>query len=107
MSEMMGVIANTPTPPFYAVILTVVPGDDSEGYREMTNRLVTLAQTQAGFLGIESSQSSLGIIVSYWDSLTAIESWTHNTFHQSAKEIGKSTWYRHFRTRICEVKLQY
>ena len=65
-------IANTPAPPYYAVIFTSVrtPGDN--GYAEMADKMMGLASNQDGFLGIESAREDLGITVSYWRDLEAI-----------------------------------
>lgn len=100
-------ITNTPKLPYYAVILTVIPSEDDTGYHEMTETLIQLAKAEKGFLGVESAQSELGIIISYWDSLAAIDRWSHNAFHQSAKSSGQSIWYKMFRTRICKVEHEY
>lgn len=67
-------IAETPEPPYYAVIFTSLrsQGDD-EGYQTMATRMLELAQQQPGFLGVESARDAVGITVSYWDSLDAIK----------------------------------
>lgn len=100
-------IAKTPAPPYYAVILTVVPGEDTSGYDEMISRMVELAKSQEGFLGIESAESEIGVIVSYWEKISNIEAWSKNAFHQTAKSLGKQNWYKSFRTRICRVEQEY
>ena len=66
-------IANTPTPPYYAVIFTNTLSDDTTGYEEVANRMVELAEQQPGYLGMESVRDGLGITVSYWQSLDAIK----------------------------------
>ncbi|GMA56660.1 heme-degrading monooxygenase HmoA [Alicyclobacillus sacchari] len=93
--------------PHYAVILTVVPGDDLDGYREMCQHLVAKAKTHPGFLGIEMAESDIGIVVSYWESIDAIRIWSADSFHQAAKHEAKQRWYKSFRTRICKVELNY
>ncbi len=47
-----------------------------------------LAKQQPGFLGVESARgnSGLGITISYWESLDAIENWKKNTLHKEAKK---------------------
>ena len=59
-------IATTPQPPYYAVIFTTTRTNVDEGYAEMAERMVELAQQQDGFLGAESARNSIGITVSYW-----------------------------------------
>ena len=69
-------IANTPQPPYYAVIFTSLRTDVDEGYSIMADAMVELAKQQPGYLGIESARAGLGITVSYWESLEAIKIWT-------------------------------
>ncbi|GMA62019.1 antibiotic biosynthesis monooxygenase [Alicyclobacillus fastidiosus] len=107
MSRITHSISSTPKPPYYAVILTVIPSEDDAGYHEMAENMIQLAKTEEGFLGVESAESDLGIIVSYWNSFAAINRWSQNAFHQSAKSSGKSIWYKMFRTRICKVEQEY
>ncbi|SHJ86173.1 Heme-degrading monooxygenase HmoA [Alicyclobacillus tolerans] len=107
MTKSKTIVSNTPRPPYYSVILTVAPGEDLSGYHEMTEEIIQAASEQEGFLGIESAEDELGIIVSYWDSLASIEAWSRNAFHQFAKSKGKSIWYQKFRTRICKVEHEY
>ena len=47
-----------------------------------------LAKQQPGFLGVESARdhSGLGITISYWESLEAIENWKQNALHKEAKK---------------------
>jgi len=60
-------IANTPEPPYYAVIFTNTRTEaDDQGYGDMAQRMVELAAGQPGFLGVESVRDGrLGITVSY------------------------------------------
>ena len=60
-----GAVANTPAPPYYAVIFTSQQTGSSEGYAQMAQRMVELAQQQPGYLGIESAREDIGITVSY------------------------------------------
>lgn len=97
-------IAATPTPPYYAVIFTSIRTHGDLGYAEMAEAMENLASTQPGFLGIESARSELGITVSYWDSLASIAAWKANSTHLVAQQLGRATWYRQFKVRICRVE---
>ncbi|MEP4670288.1 MAG: antibiotic biosynthesis monooxygenase, partial [Cyclobacteriaceae bacterium] len=66
-------IAQTPKPPYYAVIFTSVRTDMNEGYAATAERMVELGSQMPGFLGIESAREEVGITVSYWDSLESIK----------------------------------
>jgi heme-degrading monooxygenase HmoA len=98
----MSPIASTPKPPYYAVIFTSLRTDGDEGYAAMADRMVELASQQPGFLGIESVRENLGITVSYWDSLEAI-----NLEHQEAQKSGRERWYSSFKIRIAKVEREY
>lgn len=100
-------ISNTPTPPYYAVIFTSVKMENDEGYNEMAERMVELAQQQPGFLGVESARNEIGITVSYWKDLVSIKNWKEHAEHTIAREKGRSDWYKAFKTRIAKVERDY
>lgn len=100
-------IANTPAPPYYAVIFTSLRTDVEEGYDATADRMVELAAAQPGFLGVESARSGLGITVSYWESLEAIREWKRNSEHLLAQQTGREQWYTAYHTRICKVERAY
>lgn len=100
-------IANTPNPPYYAVIFTSIRTETKEDYLGTAKRMVELAQLQDGYLGHESAREDLGITVSYWASLEAIRQWKMVSEHQIAQEKGKSLWYTAYKTRICLVERDY
>ena len=100
-------IASTPSPPYYAVIFTTTRTDHNTGYQEMAEKMLALAAKQPGFLGVESTRDGLGITVSYWKDLDAIQSWRDNAEHAIAKAKGKSEWYATFKTRIAKVERDY
>lgn len=100
-------IADTPEPPYYAVIFTSLKHADDSGYEEMARRMVELAEQQPGFLGMESARDGLGITVSYWESEEAIRDWKSNLFHKEAQKKGRENWYASFKVRVCKVERSY
>lgn len=100
-------IANTPSPPYYAVIFTSQKSNNNTGYNKISDKLITLAGEQEGFLGIESARNKIGITVSYWKDLEAIEKWKNNTQHSIARSRGKEEWYKKFKVRIAKVERDY
>jgi len=100
-------IANTPKPPYYAVIFTSVMSEDVKDYENMSNKMIELAQKQEGFLGIESARNEVGITISYWKSLDSIQHWKLNIAHSEAREKGRNTWYKKFNVRISKVERDY
>ncbi|EAR08138.1 antibiotic biosynthesis monooxygenase family protein [Reinekea blandensis] len=103
----MSTIANTPKPPYYAVIFTNLRTDVDEGYGEMADRMVELASEQPGFLGMETVRETLGITVSYWQDLESIRAWKQNVDHREAQRLGHEQWYADFKTRVCLVERDY
>jgi heme-degrading monooxygenase HmoA len=100
-------IANTPKPPYYAVIFSTLRTKVDEGYVDTAERMEALAKHQEGYLGIESVRNELGITVSYWDSLDAILKWKNNVEHTLAREKGRTLWYKKYQLRICKVERDY
>lgn len=100
-------IAETPEPPYYAVIFTSLRTDGDHGYGEMAETMVTLAQQQPGYLGVESVRDGLGITVSYWKDLESIAAWKANVKHLAAQKSGRERWYESFKTRVARVERDY
>ncbi|MEX0938483.1 MAG: antibiotic biosynthesis monooxygenase [Pirellulales bacterium] len=91
----------------YAVIFTSRRNDrDEDGYARMAAAMERLAGQQPGFLGIESARDAqgLGITVSYWESLEAVEAWRRNAEHLVAQGLGRSAWYEQYAIRVCRVE---
>jgi heme-degrading monooxygenase HmoA len=103
----MSLIADTPTPPYYAVIFSSHRNDDLEGYSETAARMVELAAEQPGFLGVESVREDLGITVSYWSDLESIKRWKAQAEHRVAQRMGMDKWYSSYKTRIALVERDY
>ncbi|MBR9882959.1 MAG: antibiotic biosynthesis monooxygenase [Oceanospirillales bacterium] len=103
----MSFIANTPEPPYYAVIFTSLRTEGDNGYDQMAARMAELASKQPGFLGMESARESVGITVSYWADLESIKRWKANAEHHEAQRLGHEKWYSSFKTRISKVERDY
>ena len=103
----MSELAQTPSPPYYAVIFTSRRSSaDPVGYEATAERMLELACRQPGYLGVESARGDdgLGITVSYWSSLEAIRGWREHAEHAAAQEAGRATWYTRYSLRICRVE---
>ncbi|MCL7959086.1 MAG: antibiotic biosynthesis monooxygenase [marine benthic group bacterium] len=102
----MSELASTPEPPYYAVIFTSRRASEHEGYGDMADRMVELAGEQAGFLGIESVRDgAMGITVSYWNSMEAIDGWRKHVEHREAQRRGRDAWYEEYNVRIARVEI--
>jgi heme-degrading monooxygenase HmoA len=103
----MSLIAQTPPPPYYAVIFTSTRTEGDNGYGAMADRMVELAAQQPGFLGVESARNEVGITVSYWKDLESIRAWKMQAEHLEAQRLGHAQWYSAFTTRIAKVERDY
>jgi heme-degrading monooxygenase HmoA len=101
--------ANTPQPPYYAVMFTSQRTAGDSGYDAMGERMVELAQQQVGFLGAESVRDAngFGITVSYWRSEHDIATWKAHAEHVIAQETGREKWYEQYTTRVAKVERSY
>jgi heme-degrading monooxygenase HmoA len=88
----------------WAVIFTSVRTDRDDGYAETGARMLELARSMPGFLGVDSAREEVGITVSYWDSPEAIRSWREHPEHRAAQARGRTEWYASFTTRVCKVE---
>ena len=107
---LMNRLAQTPKPPYYAVVFSSQRTEnDADGYAEMSDRMFALAAQQPGYLGVEAvhSEDGFGMTVSYWESLDSIRKWRAQAEHKIAQQQGRTTWYEHYKLRICLVEKEY
>ena len=70
----------------------------------MAGRMITLAQKQQGFLGLESVRGGdgMGITVSYWTDRKAIHNWGRQAEHVCVQGMGRQEFYPWYRIRVAE-----
>jgi heme-degrading monooxygenase HmoA len=106
----MPFIAQTPKPPYYAVVFTSInaPVDHTE-HSQLSTQLAQRAQTYEGFLGIEAARSAdgKGVTVVYYRDEQSILAWARDPEHVVAKRKGREIWYSHYYIRICKVEREY
>jgi heme-degrading monooxygenase HmoA len=109
MSNISKDFAQTPKPPYYAVIFSSHRTSGDNGYGKMSDHMVELAKEQPGYLGVESVRGAdgFGITVSYWESEEAIRHWKAHAEHLVAQETGIRHWYEHYDLRIAKVERAY
>ncbi len=100
-------LAQTPPPPYYAVIFTSVRTDVETDYADTAAQMMALGSRMPGFLGLESAREDVGITVSYWDSLESIRAWKQQADHLAAQRTGRQRWYAAYQTRICRMERDY
>jgi heme-degrading monooxygenase HmoA len=102
--------AQTPEPPYYAVIFTskIVDNAGDDGYPEASARMYELAQQVEGYLGFETVRGAdgVGISVSYWRDKEAIKRWRSNLEHVAVMRDGFLRWYEGLISRTCLVERQ-
>ena len=97
-------MSKLPTSNYYAVIFSSTKSSDLEGYHEMDEKTMHLAQQQPGFLSYESVNfNNKGIFISYWQSKEDITNWRKNATHLMAKDQAKR-WYKRYLSQICLVE---
>jgi heme-degrading monooxygenase HmoA len=105
------VFADTPEPPYTAVIFTSRrTQEDVEGYAATAMAMEELARTQPGYLGIETVEDAatgLGLTVSYWATEAHGRAWKQVAEHARAQRLGRERWYRGYRVRIATVERAY
>ncbi len=99
--------AQTPEPPYVAVIFTSRRTEGDRGYAVMAASMEALAAEQPGFLGIESARDDVGITVSYWTDQQAARDWKAVTAHLVAQQRGREAWYDDYRVRVATVERDY
>ena len=100
-------IAETPEPPYVAVVFTSLRTDGDNGYAAMSARMDALAAEQPGYLGIEAARDGLGITVSYWADEASAQAWKQVAEHVVAQQRGRETWYADYRVRVALVHRDY
>lgn len=93
-----------PAKDYYAVIFSSEKSNELDGYTEMDELTMKLAQEQKGFLGYEScNNGKTGIFISYWQTMEHIAAWRSNMTHLKAKS-NASQWYKRYLSQICKVE---
>lgn len=75
----------------------------------MYRRLVKIAATYDGYLGIEPARNGdgSGVAVVYWRDAESIRAFGRDPEHLIAKKKGREIWYSHYMIRICKVEREY
>jgi heme-degrading monooxygenase HmoA len=100
-------IADTPQPPYVAVIFTSLRTEGDNGYGAMSAAMDEAAARQPGYLGIEAAREHVGITVSYWRDEASAQAWKQVGAHLVAQQRGRSVWYSDYRVRVAHVTRDY
>ncbi|MEU9473652.1 antibiotic biosynthesis monooxygenase [Streptomyces avermitilis] len=93
-------------PPYYAVVFTSVRTEGDNGYGETAERMEELVKEIPGFLGVDMARTpgGLGITVSYFRDLDAIEEWRSHLEHRAAQQYGRAHWYESYTLHVAKVE---
>ena len=87
----MPFVSKTPKPPYFAVVFTSVNADvDHTEHTAMYGRMLELAQTYDGFLGIEPARNpdGTGVAVVYWRDRESITAFARD--HRASDTVPRS-----------------
>ena len=89
-----------------AVIFMSRLRDPAPGYSEAAGRMVELARTMPGFLGMHSVRNAdgSGITISWWRSEEDVAYWRDHPEHQEMQRRGCGEWYESWHIEICRVE---
>jgi heme-degrading monooxygenase HmoA len=107
VSSLRDGLAETPEPPYTAVIFSSLRTEGDRGYDAMSDRMDELAAQQPGYLGVESARDGIGITVSYWATPGDAAAWKAVAEHRGAQQLGREQWYAAYRVRIATVEREY
>ncbi len=99
--------ADTPEPPYVAVIFTSTRTEGDNGYEATAEAMEELASKQPGYLGLESARDRVGITVSYWVDQAAAQAWKEVAAHVAVQRQGRELWYQNYRVRVATVERDY
>ena len=101
--------ARLPAPPYYVVTFSSQRTEGDNGYGDMADKMVDMAQLQTGYLGIESARSpdGFGITNSFWADEDSIRNWKRVVDHLAAQKQGRELWYQHYEVRIGRIERAY
>jgi len=103
----MNLLADTPKPPYFALILTCRVDMVHVAFEIMIDKLDDIAVHQKGFIGVEKSYGEIDTHISYWRDIESIESWLQHPTYIRAQKMGEGVWFSEYKIRIVEVKKDF
>lgn len=96
-----------PPLPYYAVIFTSKLIQSDLMYNALLDKMIDLASSQDGFLGVETASDDIQILISYWKDLASIRAWKEHTFHDRVQSMSKEFWYESYEVKVVKVEREY
>jgi heme-degrading monooxygenase HmoA len=91
------------------IFLSRRTAEDDAGYAAAAETMDSLAKTQPGYLGIESTRGSdgLGITLSFWADEASALAWRDNSEHKAIRDTGRARWYESYEVIVCAAERSY
>ncbi len=91
------------------IFLSIRTGADDSGYGEAATAMESLAATQPGYRGFESTRGpdGLGITLSFWADEASALAWRNHPEHKAIRDAGRDRWYQRYEVIVCEVQRSY
>jgi len=96
-----------PPLPYYAVIFTSKLLLNDVVYSVLLDKMMEMASTQEGFLGVEYAADDIQILISYWKDEESIKRWKEHTFHDRVQSMSKELWYEAYDVKVVKVEREY
>lgn len=95
-----------------AVIFEVMPHDDKkQDYLDVAAELRPLIDEIDGFLSVERFQSLTNpeklLSLSFFRDEEALSEWRRLTQHRKAQAVGRNSYFKDYRLRVCTVMRDY
>ncbi|KAK9366808.1 hypothetical protein V1509DRAFT_628581 [Lipomyces kononenkoae] len=96
-------------PPYYSVIFTSLLPEHTKEYGETSDKIYELAQTQRGFLAMDSVRDAAGhgVTISYWRTEDDVIKFRKIAEHRHAQQSGRNTFYERYEVRVAKVEKEY
>ena len=98
-------------PPAVVVIFFSIRSySEDDGYEEMSEKMLSLAEKTEGYLGIHSVRDSVtgqGITVSYWSDDASARSFKRLATHVEAQHNGRKKWYSRYEVMVATLERSY
>ncbi|MGC6479990.1 MAG: antibiotic biosynthesis monooxygenase family protein [Flavobacteriaceae bacterium] len=93
----------------FVVVFTSSLKPNAKEYQQWGRQMKRLVCQQPGYVSHLSlrNEEGLGVTLSYWESLAAIEAWREHAEHHKAQEYGKAEAYMEYSIEVCEIKRAY
>ncbi|MFV1993442.1 MAG: antibiotic biosynthesis monooxygenase [Acidiferrobacterales bacterium] len=92
----------------YAVIFIAEIKKRDKVYSETAKRMQDLAINKYGCTEfISATEAGQEIAISYWQNQAQIKEWKQDIEHLAAQNLGRSTWYKHYKVQVVEIIREY